>query len=249
MKIKVVFLILCVLLSCTGRVEEKIIIKDSTIVNYIDSLLVRDSTAITYKDSLRIIDSTVVNYRDSVVIKGRKSLFPLLGDSLIEITKHLRNIRTFDFNFNENPVDSFRSGIFSPMNLFDDLPYRDRNELGTRWARSGNWDGNPKYHGLALTFDETYLITKVKINVFGYERLKTKFILFNGLQKVLSDSTELNKLYTEFDVLFTNEENIHFYIYDSENEWLDVGEIKIYGYPVKRNYIPDWSWVKSKIGQ
>jgi len=198
---------------CSGKVDSvnnywHDIVKNLIIPDTV--YLIGDSTAIHWIDSVSIRHIDSIRYTDSVRYIEKDSLVNTLG-KLVEIK--VDSVKT----------DTTAKATLSPENMIDGIPYISKSNKGTRWAAPGY------PHSAMFYFDSTYLVTEIWINVYGWDEDYTHKIKFYYYGKELDNITTNKSLYSKHSLFYVGE-HLYMTILSGENNWVDVGEIKVFGY-------------------
>jgi hypothetical protein len=179
-------------------------VRDS--INWIDSLRIKDSTAIQYivRDSIILRDSLVI--RDSISL--RDSVVYVLWES-------------FEIPISEVKVDTHGSDMVKE-NLIDDKLYYSSEEKGTRWGASGY------PHQIMLSFDTTYVVTEIWINVFGWDKGLTHTLDIYSYADKIKSITTYPELWSRHQLLMVGR-HIYIEVVGGENDWTDIAEIRVLG--------------------
>lgn len=124
-------------------------------------------------------------------------------------------------------VDASPSGM-AKENLSDGILYRSKNNQGTRWGASGY------PHSVAFSWAEPVFIDSVLINVYYFDEGYThNFRIYSWGDKILESET-FPTLYSRYYLgIKTSQVIIEFT--GGQNNWTDIGEIKIIGRLLNRN--------------
>ena len=122
-------------------------------------------------------------------------------------------------------VDSFGSTLI-PYNLTDNKLYYDKKNKGSRWGARGY------PHQALFYFDTVYVVTSIWINVYGWnEGYQHDVEIYNWGQKYASFKTD--PLLWSKHKLFLTAGSLYINILGGQNNWTDIGEIKVFGYKQK----------------
>jgi hypothetical protein len=158
---------------------------------------------------LSLVENKLLEAKDSLAYLNNKVL------DLIQNKKQIIQLTP-----NEVKVDTAQ-GSLSKDYFFDNIPYINRSNSGTRWGASGY------PHQAVFKFDQVVKIDSIDINVFGWDENYTHtFKIYNFSDLLLEAETKPIK-YSGHKINFVGSQ-LYLEITGGKNGWTDVGEIKMY---------------------
>ncbi len=174
-----------------------------------------DTLEITKFDTL-YIERTITNY-DTLYITEIDTVFvysvPVANSFLVPDTVRVDTVFTT------------ASISLAPENMLDDVPFRTRQDKGTRWAVPGY------PHEIAFSFDKLVYIDSVFINVFAWNEDYTHDITVFNYPDSLTKFETKKELYSGHKIGIKTK-LLYLRIDGGKNSWTDIGEVKFKGYEI-----------------
>lgn len=138
--------------------------------------------------------------------------------------------------FQEIPIISIKvdtiynnNNEFKATNMIDGTLYNSRSDQGLGWSVPGY------PHSAMFYFNDDYLVTEVWINTWGWSEDYThSIIVYNYADTILTAQTSA-ELWSKHRVFYRGN-HLYLDILDGNNNWTDIREIKIFGFPINVSY-------------